>query len=94
MRYPTHHTRRTTRGNTRKLWDRLEKLGFRKFKLRWEPIGPALEMCGHSGGYIMTERDDEITPLGLSLREALQRAKGHAAYLRMFDPERLEGGTK
>ncbi len=88
-RYKDHISRTTTRGRMRKLWNRVASLGFRGFKLRWEPMGPALEMCGHSGGYILTERDDDITPLGLSLDEALHAAEGHAAYVRAFYPERL-----
>lgn len=89
-RYKAHRTRATTRGRMRKLWDRLVSLGFRGFKLHWEPIGPALEMCGHSGGYILTERDGQVTPLGLSLIDALYGATGHAEYMRAFDPERLK----
>lgn len=85
----THRSRSTTRGRMRKLWDRLASLGFRGFTLRWEPIGPALEMCGNSGGYILEERDDEITPLGLSLGEALRAAEHHAEYVKEFAPDRL-----
>lgn len=91
----THRSRATTHGRMRRLWDRLASLGFRRFTLRWEPIGPALEMCGNSGGYLLTEHDDQITPLGLSLADALDGADGHAAYLRAFSPGRLhvDGGT-
>lgn len=85
------HRARPRSPRIRKLWDRLHSLGFRQFTLKWEPIGPALEMCGHSGGYILTEREREIVPLGLSLDEALHRADGHAAYVRAFHPDRLAG---
>lgn len=90
-RYKTHRSRATTQGRMRKLWDRIAALGFRGFTLRWEPMGPALEMCGHSGGYILEERNNrETTPLGLTLAEALDNAEGHAAYVRTFSPERLK----
>lgn len=88
-RYKTHRSRTTTQGRMRKLWDRIVMLGFRRFKLRWDPIGPALEMCGHSGGYILTERNGDITPLGLTIGEALHHANGHAAYVMAFHPDRL-----
>jgi hypothetical protein len=64
----------------RRLWDRLASLGFIKVQLWWEPIGPALEMCGHSGGY-MALIDGRIEPLGLSLDEALRHADTHAEYV-------------
>ena len=74
------HRTRPKSPKIRKLWDRIAALGFRKVTLWWEPIGPALEMCGHSGGYIMAI-DHEITPLGLSLDEALSGAERHAEYV-------------
>lgn len=57
-----------------KLYDRLVELGHQEFELRWESIGPALEMCGHSGGYILKSEETEISviPLGLSLEQALR----------------------
>jgi hypothetical protein len=73
----------------RKLWNRLADLGFRGFTLRWEPIGPALEMCGHSGGYILTERDDSVVPLGLSLKAALAAARRRSEYVKAFVLDRL-----
>ena len=85
-----HRARATTRGRMRKLWDRLADLGFRGFTLRWEPMGRAVEMCGYSGGYILTERGDAITPLGLSLVEAVAQAERHADYVKAFEPARLE----
>lgn len=92
-RYHVHRVRRTTSGRTRLLWDRLVELGFRKFTLQWEPKGPALEMCGHSGGYMLVELPNrEITPLGPSLDEALTGAVRHAAYVRAFFSDRLAAG--
>lgn len=88
----THRSRATTRGRMRKLWDRLASLGFRGLTLHWEPMGPALEMCGYSGGYILTERSGEVTPLGHSLAAALSGAERHAEYVKAFYPERLRGG--
>jgi len=85
-----HRARRTTSRRSRLLWDKLVDLGFERFTIEWVPMGPALEMCGHSGGYVMVELPGcEVTPLGLSLDEALRNAVGHAAYVRAFDPERL-----
>ncbi len=90
VKYITHRERKTTKGNIRKLWDKLSSLGFRGFTLRWEPMGPALEMCGHSGGYILEEQSNrEITPLGLSLAAALVQAENHADFIHQFHPERL-----
>jgi hypothetical protein len=65
----------------RKLRRALEEAGHTGIKLRWEPIGPALEMCGHSGGYIFESKQTRshlrempsIIPLGLSCAEALAR---------------------
>ena len=54
---------------------KLERLGHRKFKLWWEPIGPALEMCGHSGGYMFVDEDGQQWPLGISLDEAMRAAE-------------------
>lgn len=91
VNYITHRERKTTKGNMRKLWDKLSSLGFRGFTLRWEPMGPALEMCGHSGGYIITEQpNDMVTPLGLSLQVALKMAEHHAEYIKQFHPERYK----
>lgn len=91
---PRKHRKRPRSPKIRRLWDRLASLGFRKFTLWWEPIGPALEMCGHSGGYMLEEHPGrETTPLGLSLDEALPRAERHAEYVRAFEPERLSGAA-
>lgn len=30
----------------RSIWDAIRKQGFKQFKLWYEPVGPALEMCG------------------------------------------------
>lgn len=64
----------------RKLRAALEGVGHTKIKIRWEPIGPALEMCGHSGGYIFESEQTQalrempsVIPLGLSLDEAMER---------------------
>ncbi len=70
----------------RRLQRALEKSGHTGVELRWEPMGPALEMCGHSGGYIF-ESDQtregvnglpSVIPLGLSLAEALSRVRLYA----------------
>jgi hypothetical protein len=93
-RYHVHRVRRTTSRRIRLLWDRLVDLGFRKFTLQWEPWGPALEMCGCSGGYMLVELSNhEITPLGLSLDEALTGADRHAAYVSAFFTDRLAGAA-
>lgn len=77
------HRTRPASGRMRRLWDRLTELGFTRFKLWWEPMGPALEKCGHSGGYMMEDKHG-MCPLGLSLDEALRAALGHAAYCKAF----------
>lgn len=75
------HRTRPRSPKIRKLWDRLVSLGFRKFKLWWEPIGPALEMCGHSGGYMLEDSDGKYWPLGICLDDALRGAETHARYV-------------
>lgn len=58
----------------RQLRKALEGAGHTRVRVWWEPIGPALEMCGHSGGYMFTSREQQspsLVPLGLSLAEAL-----------------------
>ena len=77
---PRKHRSRPRSPKIRKLWDRLASLGFHKVALWWEPIGPALEMCGHSGGY-MADIDGDMVPLGLDLKSALRMAEGHAGYV-------------
>lgn len=61
----------------RRLFDRLVELGHREFSLHWEPIGPALEMCGHSGGYILESKQTDISviPLGITVDEAIASAE-------------------
>lgn len=68
----------------RKLWDRLVFLGFSDFTLWWEPIGPALEMCGHSGGYMMQDSDGSIEPMGTTIEQALNHADVHRRYVDAF----------
>lgn len=79
MKIKKHRTRPRS-PKIRKLWDLLLSFGFRRFTLWWEPIAPALEMCGHSGGY-MAVIDDSIVPLGICLRDALRGAEVHANYM-------------
>lgn len=60
----------------RVLYDALVKSGHTKIRIWWEPIGPALEMCGHSGGYMFESNEAQRNgvspvPIGLSLDEAL-----------------------
>jgi hypothetical protein len=49
---------------------RLEELGHTNVRVWWEPIGPAFEMCGHSGGYFFESDQDGPDPIGLSFAEA------------------------
>ena len=61
----------------RRLRSELERLGHTRVVVWWEPIGPALEMCGHSGGYMFrSSQEYGPIPLGLSLAEAM-RASQH-----------------
>jgi hypothetical protein len=54
----------------------LEKAGHTNVGVWWEPVGPAVEMCGQSGGYFFASTQHEgINPLGLSLKEALATLK-------------------
>ncbi len=69
-----------------KLWDRLVAPGFSDFTLWWEPIGPALEMCGHSGGYMYQDKDGKLEPFGATIEQALKHADVHAAYVDAFSP--------
>lgn len=75
------HRSRPRSPKSRKIWDRLKSLGFRDVTLWWEPIGPALEMCGYSGGYI-AELNGATVPLGLNMSDALCSAERHAEYVR------------
>jgi hypothetical protein len=77
---PRKHRSRPRSPKIRKLWDRLASLGFRKVTLWWEPIGPALEMCGHSGGY-MADIDGYMVPLGLDLKSAIRGVDQYADYV-------------
>lgn len=63
----------------RKLRAYLESLGHKRVVVWWEPMGPAFEMCGHSGGYMFRslQQTGQI-PLGLSLAEALKNADLYA----------------
>lgn len=57
----------------------LEASGHTNVKLEWEPIGPAAEMCGHSGGYLFTsDQQRGVIPLGLSMHEALANVPRYA----------------
>jgi hypothetical protein len=60
---------------TRKLIAALEAAGHTEVRVRWEPIGPAMEMCGHSGGYFFKSKQRREEPLGTSLREALANVR-------------------
>jgi hypothetical protein len=55
---------------TEKIRIRLEAMGHTKVKVWWEPIGPALEMCGNSGGYMYQSEERGLDWLGLSFAEA------------------------
>lgn len=62
----------------RKLRAFLESMGHTRVVVWWEPMGPAFEMCGHSGGYFFRSAQERgPIPLGLSLNEALQAAQFH-----------------
>jgi hypothetical protein len=55
----------------RKLRAELERLGHTRVVVWWEPIGPAFEMCGHSGGYFFRSAQERgPIPVGLSFDEA------------------------
>jgi hypothetical protein len=65
---------------SRKLKVALERLGHTNVTVRWEPIGPALEMCGHSGGYFFeSDQATGVNPLGISLDEAMHWVKVYKA---------------
>lgn len=57
------------------------ELGIEVESLRWEPIGPAVEMCGYSGGWILNEFD----PIGLSTKEALEHLPVHASCMKIME---------
>lgn len=48
----------------------LEAEGYTNVKVWWEHIGPAMEMCGHSGGYVFNSDQEDQIPIGLSYGEA------------------------
>jgi hypothetical protein len=54
----------------KKLKATLEGLGHTNVRVWWEPIGPAFEMCGNSGGYFFESDQDGPDPIGLSFTEA------------------------
>ena len=57
--------------NAWKLRRALEALGHTRVVVWWEPIGPALEMCGHSGGYFFRSAQKYgPIPFGITFREA------------------------
>ncbi len=68
MKKTKHENRRA-----RALREQLERNGYTKVTVTWEPIGAAGEMCGHSGGYMATA-DGTVLPLGLSFVEASYNA--------------------
>jgi hypothetical protein len=57
-----------------KIKKRLEELGHTSVHVWWEKIGPAVEMCGPSGGYMYSSDHTKQfqTPIGLSFDEAMQ----------------------
>lgn len=60
----------------KKLKAELESRGHTDVHVWWEHIGPAMEMCGNSGGYMcVTDPLDEIEPLGHSFDEAIEHIK-------------------
>jgi hypothetical protein len=59
----------------KKLKAAIEAAGYTEVKVWWEPMGIALEMCGHSGGYIFESEEEAEIPLGLSFAEALENLK-------------------
>ncbi len=58
----------------RKIWDALRKQGFKQFRFWYEPIGPALEMAGHSGGWMLVAivgaGAESQWPLGYNAKDA------------------------
>jgi hypothetical protein len=71
----TPKTKSTRR--TRHIEAALYRLGHTNVRVWWEPMGPALEMCGHSGGFMFTssEQTSGQVPLGHSLDEALDNVR-------------------
>lgn len=63
--------------NSKKLKAELEKRGHTDVHVWWETIGPAFEMCGHSGGYFAASEQihDVIEALGLDLAEAMEHVQ-------------------
>ena len=57
--------------NQKKIKKRLEELGHRHVFVWWEPIEAGLIMCGCGGGYFAVSDREDLLPLGLSCREAL-----------------------
>ena len=67
----------------------LEKIGHTNVLVWWENIGMAVEMCGHSGGYmfISDQLDYEMfEALGLSFDEAIDTINT-SVYIRCLTPE-------
>lgn len=58
----------------RRVWKAIKANGFTKFKLWYEPVGPALEMAGHTGGWMMIATvgagAESQWPLGYSAEQA------------------------
>lgn len=71
--------------NEKRIRDKCTELGIEVESLRWEPIGMAMEMCGHSGGWILNDFD----PVGLSTEEALANLPAHARYLKIAEENAL-----
>lgn len=57
-----------------KIKKRLEEIGHTGVHVWWENLGPAVEMCGPSGGYMyMSDQTYQFqTPIGLSYVEAMR----------------------
>jgi hypothetical protein len=67
--------------NAKKLKVKLEEYGHTDIHVWWEQLGPAMEMCGNSGGYMFVSNEMDIQPIGLSFDEAMD----HLAKSRWYD---------
>lgn len=66
--------------NTKALERALLDAGWKKAKVWWTPIGMAMEMCGHSGGYMAVGgvdadedySDEDYEPIGITFEDAMR----------------------
>lgn len=61
-----------TSPNQKKIKKALEDLGHTNVEVWWEPLGAAIEMSGHDGGFFFHSDQEELEPLGYSFNEAME----------------------